>query len=129
MLVYLAAGQPLVGRWSQRRFARALGRDRDARLRRYRRTAALEWLLLGTALVPRLGPVTAVAASAAAFGLAHLYQGPWGVFGTSVLGGCLAVLYLGSGSLLLPACYHALLDLRVLLLPVSGAGGRHAAGS
>jgi uncharacterized protein len=229
---YLVAAQPLVGRWSQRRFARALRRDPDARLRRYRRTTVLEWLLValalllvaaapglglghlglrppglggaaapftlggaaglvatalvylavrrglrtapanlaaapeavlallprtsrerrafavlaltaggceetlyrglliavGTALVPRLSPAAVVVASAAAFGLAHLYQGWWGVLGTTVLGGCLAVLYLGSGSLLLPACYHALLDLRVLLLPGPGAGGRHAAG-
>jgi membrane protease YdiL (CAAX protease family) len=233
LLAYLVVGQPLVGRWSQRRFARAVRRDPDARLRRYRRTAALEWLLFAlallltaaapglslgqlgvrlpglegtaaaftlaglaglaatvavfavvrrrlhltgsappaapeavlallprtfrerrsfaglavtagvceetlyrglliavcTALVPRLGPLSAVGASAVAFGLAHLYQGSWGMLGTGVLGGCLAVLYVGSGSLLLPVCYHALLDLRVLLLPIPGtAPGRHAAG-
>jgi membrane protease YdiL (CAAX protease family) len=230
LLAYLVAGQPLVGRWNQRRFARALRRDPDARLRRYRRSAAAEWLLValvlllvaaapglslgqlgirpprpdgtglaftaigvlglggtlavfaavarglrrhpaveprapeavlvllprtvrerrsfaalaltagvceevlyrglfiavGTVLVPRLGALAAVVASAVAFGLAHLYQGPWGMLGTGVLGGCLAVLYLGSGSLLLPVCYHALLDLRVLLLPLPAAARRHA---
>lgn len=231
LLAYLVAGQPLVGRWSQRRFAAALRRDPQARLRRYRRTAVLEWLLVGatvalaaaapgltlgqlgvrppglsgaaaaftlagllglaatvvvfgvvrrrlhgaapvnpaapeavlallprtfperrafavlsvtagvceevlyrgllvavgTALVPRLGALAAVAASAVAFGVAHLYQGVWGILGTGILGGCLAVLYLGSGSLLLPVCYHALLDLRVLLLPVPATdAGRHA---
>jgi membrane protease YdiL (CAAX protease family) len=230
---YLVVGQPLVGRWNQRRFARAVARDPEARLRRYRRTAVLEWLLLALALLlvaaapglslaqlgvrpPRLagdarpftvlglfglaatagvfavvrqrlhrhpapapvapeavlallprtfrerrsfagvaltagiceetlyrglliavctalwaslGPAGAVAASALAFGLAHLYQGPWGMLGTGVLGGCLAVLYVGSGSLLLPVCYHALLDLRVLLLPPPRMArpGRHAA--
>jgi len=232
LLAHLVVGQPLIGRWSQRRFARALRRDPDARLRRYRRTAALEWLLaalalllvaaapgltlaqlgvrppgldgsagaftvgsvsglvatvavfavvrrrlhlapsaqpvapepvlallprtlrerrsfaalaltagcceevlyrglfvaVGTALVSGLGPLTAVAASAVAFGVAHLYQGPWGMLSTGVLGGCLAVLYVGTGSLLLPVCYHVLLDLRVLLLPIPGASGRHAAG-
>jgi membrane protease YdiL (CAAX protease family) len=84
------------------------------------------------ALLPGLGVVELVAVSAVLFGLAHLYQGPLGVLGTGVLGGCLAVLYLGSGSLLLPACYHILLDLRVLLLPLPGAcpgRGRHAVGS
>jgi len=83
----------------------------------------------GTAAVPGLGPVTAVAVSAAVFGLGHLYQGPCGLLGAGLLGGCLAVLYVGSGSLLLPVCYHALLDLRALLLPVPagrGRGGQHA---
>jgi membrane protease YdiL (CAAX protease family) len=37
---------------------------------------------------------------------------------TGVLGGCLAVLYLGTGSLLLPVAFHALVDLRVLVLPI-----------
>lgn len=235
---YLIAGQPLVGRWSHRRFAQRVRRDPRARIHRYRRTTVLEWLLaalallltaaapgltlrhLGvrppglsgaaaaftlvgltglvatilifravrarlhaghqharppeatpigpeavlvllprtvrerrayallaltaglceeflyrglflavcTALAPDLGPARAVLASAAAFGIAHLYQGPWGMLGTGVVGGCLTVLYLGSGSLLLPVCYHALLDLRVLLLPVPGPnGGGHRA--
>jgi hypothetical protein len=39
---------------------------------------------------------------------------------TAVLGGCLAVLYLGSASLLLPVLHHLLVDLRILVL----AGGR-----
>jgi membrane protease YdiL (CAAX protease family) len=241
LVAYLVAGQPLVGRWSHRRFAARLHRDPQARVHRYRRTAVLEWSLVGAALlltaaapgltarqlgirppglsggaaaftvvglagllatllifravrarlaarheaarhavdpeiapvapeavlvllprtvrerraftllaltagvceevlyrglflavcvalVPGLGPVRAVFASGLAFGLAHLYQGPWGMLGTGVLGGCLTVLYLGSGSLLLPVCYHALLDLRVLLLPPTGnyGGGRGA---
>jgi uncharacterized protein len=233
LLAYLVLGQPLVGRWSHRRFAQRVYVDPLARVHRYRRTTALEWLLVAlalllvalapgltlrqigvrppglsggaaaftlvgalgllatvlifravrtrlhnattaahreettpvgpeavlillprtvperraytmlaltaglceevlyrglfvavaTALVPGIGPTRAVLASALAFGIAHLYQGPWGMLGTGVVGGCLTVLYLGSGSLLLPVCYHALLDLRVLLLPVPGPDG------
>jgi membrane protease YdiL (CAAX protease family) len=37
---------------------------------------------------------------------------------TAVVGGCLAVLYLGTGSLLLPIAFHLLIDLRVLMVPV-----------
>jgi membrane protease YdiL (CAAX protease family) len=59
-----------------------------------------------------------VLVAALVFGLAHLYQGVFGMLTALVLGGCLAVLYLGSGSLLLPVLYHVLVDLRVLVLAV-----------
>jgi membrane protease YdiL (CAAX protease family) len=87
-------------------------------------------VLLGlvTALAPAPSPVRLALLSAAAFGLAHSYQGYLGMLATAALGGCLAVLYLGSGSLLLPALYHLLVDLRVLILAVGQHGsGRHAA--
>jgi len=98
-------------------------------------------VLLGVAIALRPGlPAGWLAVlSAAAFGLAHSYQGVLGVLGTAVLGGCLAVLYLGSASLLLPALYHLLVDLRMLVLAVGRHGpaarrrqaanrpGRHAA--
>lgn len=239
LVAFLGFGQPVLGWWSDRKFRRALRRDRPAnpaaRRQRYRRTMVTEWLLValvlavvgaapglrlgqlglrwpgftgaaasftavglvglvatvagypvlrrrlraavpagvvGTeavlamlprtfverrtyvglavtagiceetlyrgfliavagALLPGLGAVGLIAVSAGLFGLAHLYQGPLGVLGTGVLGGCLATLYLGSGSLLLPVCYHVLLDLRVLLLPAPGgrsADGRHTRG-
>ena len=70
-----------------------------------------------TALWPGVGAVGAAMLSAAAFGLAHLYQGAVGVVTSTVLGACLGVLYLATGSLVLPACYHALVDLRILLVP------------
>jgi membrane protease YdiL (CAAX protease family) len=75
---------------------------------------------LATALAPGLAPARLALLSAVAFGLAHTYQGPLGVLTTAVLGGCLAVLYLGSASLLLPVLYHLLVDLRILVL----TGGR-----
>jgi membrane protease YdiL (CAAX protease family) len=75
---------------------------------------------LATALAPGLSPARLAMLSAVAFGLAHTYQGPLGGLTTAVLGGCLAVLYLGSASLLLPVLYHLLVDLRILVL----TGGR-----
>ncbi|MBI3685740.1 MAG: CPBP family intramembrane metalloprotease [Actinobacteria bacterium] len=233
LLLVLVAVIPVTGRWSHRRFLRTVRRDPDARLYRYRRTVATEWVLLVacvgvvlgadglrlghvgvalprltgsaapvtvvgglglvatagalvavrhrldrhpepqrpvgpeavvallprtfrerraftglavtagtceelcyrgfliavvTALAPGWGSSQLVLASAVGFGLAHAYQGLLGIVLTSLLGGCLAVLYLGTGSLLLPVFYHVLLDLRVLLLPVPGgppAAGRH----
>jgi uncharacterized protein len=70
------------------------------------------------AIAPSVGPLWTVVIGAAAFGLAHAYQRPAGMLVTAVLGGCLAVLYLGTGSLLLPVAFHALVDLRVLVLPI-----------
>ena len=57
--------------------------------------------------------------AAAAFGLAHAYQGVAGIATTAVLGGVLALLYLDTGSLLLPVLLHAAIDLRFLLVPAS----------
>lgn len=73
-------------------------------------------LALAGALRPEPGAARLVLLSALAFGLAHNYQGGAGVVVTAVLGACLTVLYLGSGSLLLPVLYHVLVDLRVLVL-------------
>jgi membrane protease YdiL (CAAX protease family) len=81
-----------------------------------------EWLYRGVLLAlaaglrPEPSPARMVVISALAFGLAHNYQGAVGVLVTGVLGACLTVLYLGSGSLLLPVLYHVLVDLRVLVL-------------
>ena len=75
-------------------------------------------LAVVTALAPDLAAGWLAVVSALAFGLAHVYQGALGVATSVVLGGCLAVLYLGSGSLLLPVLYHVLIDLRVLVLAV-----------
>lgn len=65
-----------------------------------------------------------VLVAAVSFGVAHLYQGGWGMLATGVLGGCLAILYVGTGSLLLPVLYHALIDIRALVLPAERP--RHA---
>ncbi|MFI5908688.1 CPBP family intramembrane glutamic endopeptidase [Dactylosporangium sp. NPDC051541] len=45
------------------------------------------------------------------FGLGHLYQGWIGVAGTTVFGACATILYLFSGSLLLPMLVHTAVDL------------------
>ena len=82
-----------------------------------------EWLYRGffLAVVAAVGgelstPVRVVA-GALAFGLAHAYQGVAGIVTTGVLGGVMAGLYLGTGSLLLPVLLHAAIDLRFLLVP------------
>jgi uncharacterized protein len=84
-----------------------------------------EWLYRGflLAVVAAVGgglPTPAlVAIGALAFGLAHAYQGVAGIVTTGVLGGVMAGLYLGTGSLLLPVVLHALIDLRFLLVSTS----------
>ena len=84
-----------------------------------------EWLYRGflLAVLAAVGgglptPVLVVL-GAVAFGLAHAYQGVAGIVTTGVLGGVMAALYLGTGSLLLPVVLHALVDLRFLLVPAS----------
>lgn len=73
---------------------------------------ALPALLFG---ITGEGLLSIVAASAL-FGLLHLYQGPVGVAGTTLLGLVFAALYVLSGSILLPIVVHALIDLRSLVL-------------
>ncbi|SEM03365.1 CAAX protease self-immunity [Blastococcus sp. DSM 46786] len=60
-----------------------------------------------------------VVVAAVAFGLAHAYQGRAGIVLTGVLGGVMALIYVDTGSLLLPVLLHALIDLRFLLVPAS----------
>jgi membrane protease YdiL (CAAX protease family) len=57
-----------------------------------------------------------IVASSLLFGFCHLYQGWFGVLGTTLAGVCLAYLYVGTGSLLVPIVVHAALDLRLLLI-------------
>jgi membrane protease YdiL (CAAX protease family) len=74
---------------------------------------------------PGFGVVGAVAVSSMVFGLCHLYQGVRGILGTGAFGAGMAILYVASGSLIVPIVLHALLDLRVLLLhrPTAGEDG------
>jgi membrane protease YdiL (CAAX protease family) len=58
-----------------------------------------------------------IAVTAAAFGVAHLYQGTRGVLLTGIVGAYLAWLTLSTGSLLPAIAVHALIDLRILALP------------
>ncbi len=82
-----------------------------------------EWLYRGfflavvAAVAGGLPSWVLVVVAAVAFGLAHAYQGRAGIVLTGVLGGVMAALYLGTGSLLLPVLLHAAIDLRFLLVP------------
>jgi membrane protease YdiL (CAAX protease family) len=75
-------------------------------------------LAVVVAEAPELGAGRLVLVSALAFAVAHTYQGVVGMLTAGVLGAGFAVLFLGTGSLLLPVLYHALIDLRLLVLSV-----------
>jgi len=53
---------------------------------------------------------------AAAFGLGHAYQGWRGVMSTGLSGLILAILYVASGSLLLPAVIHSAANLQAIVI-------------
>ena len=74
--------------------------------------AALRWL------DPDLETMQLVVLTGAAFGLAHLYQGVMGVIVTGVLGGYFAWIVISTGSLVPVMALHALLDVRILALPL-----------
>ncbi len=57
------------------------------------------------------GPWIAAVLSSALFGLGHAYQGRSGVLKTGVVGLVMALVYLGTGSLLPGIALHALIDL------------------
>jgi len=54
------------------------------------------------------------------FGIGHLYQGIGGAISTVVIGFVLGMIFLVTGSLLLPMILHAILDLRVLAMLPEG---------
>ena len=60
----------------------------------------------------------AIVVAAALFGIGHLYQKLSGVLGTGLMGLAFGLLYLFSGSLILPMLAHALFDLRLLFINV-----------
>lgn len=65
-----------------------------------------------------LDGVLLVAVAAVIFGLAHVYQGAAGVLVTTLLGAFFGVLYVATGSLVLPMVVHILMDLRLLAVKV-----------
>lgn len=81
-----------------------------------------EWIYRGFILhflltrAPGLAAWVTIVASALLFGIAHIYQGTLGTVMTTILGVVFALLYLATGSLLLPMLIHALIDLRIFLL-------------
>lgn len=66
--------------------------------------------------LPHLTAPENVLLSAFVFGLGHLYQGWKGVISTGIVGFVLAILYVFTGSLVVPMVVHAIIDLRVLLI-------------
>jgi membrane protease YdiL (CAAX protease family) len=74
--------------------------------------AALRWA------APDIRTPALVIITGAAFGLAHLYQGRLGVALTGALGAYLAWITIATGSLVPVILLHALLDLRILWLPL-----------
>ncbi|WP_309713848.1 CPBP family intramembrane glutamic endopeptidase [Pseudolysinimonas sp.] len=54
------------------------------------------------------------------FGILHLYQGPLGIVFSTVLGAIFVLLYLVTGSILVPIVLHVLIDLRsMVLIPIA----------
>ncbi len=76
--------------------------------------AALRWAN------PDLGTPALIAITGAAFGLAHLYQGAMGMIVTGALGAYFAWLTIATGTLVHVMVLHALLDARILALPIDG---------
>lgn len=82
-------------------------------------------------LIPYLSSMApmwvSIVASSILFGAAHLYQGWVGVLATTVLGAVFAVVYMSTGTLLLPMLLHALIDVSamvtayVVLRPANGS--------
>lgn len=68
-------------------------------------------------LSPGLGHAGLIWVTAAAFGFAHLYQGPRNVLLTGLAGAGFAWVTLATGTLLPAMIIHALVDLRVCFLP------------
>ena len=58
----------------------------------------------------------ALVLSVVVFGALHVYQGAFGVVGTMIIGAFLMVLYVASGSIVVPIIVHALIDLRSFVL-------------
>ena len=83
---------------------------------------AEEWIYRGfvlhylTTAWPGLTGWAVIVTAALLFGVAHIYQGWLGTVATTTLGLFFSLLYLGTGSLLLPMILHTLIDLRILLL-------------
>ena len=64
----------------------------------------------------QLSLTLALLVSSLIFGFQHLYQGAQGVIVSAILGALFGLLFLLSGSLLLPMLLHAALDLRLLVI-------------
>lgn len=73
---------------------------------------ALIFAVTGDALAAFLGATVL-------FGVLHVYQGPLGILFSAILGAVFVLLYLVTGSIVVPIVLHALVDLRsMVLIPV-----------
>jgi membrane protease YdiL (CAAX protease family) len=75
-------------------------------------------------LFPDSSNLTVIVVIGVAFGLAHYYQGRWGVLVTGLAGAAFTSLTLSTGSLVPAMIIHALIDLRIVALravPIPGA--------
>lgn len=77
------------------------------------------WLLLSLSVLPGMTGVALICAASVLFGLAHVYQGVAGVIVTSFIGAVFCVLYVITGSLLVPIVLHILIDVRFAVQPAS----------
>ena len=82
-----------------------------------------------SALPIGLGLMASLVIAAIIFGIDHGYQGWKGVIGTSVLALVLTALFFLSGALWVPIVVHALLDLRLLALPLPRPAAATEAGA
>ena len=73
-------------------------------------------LIFLAGVLPDASVWTIVVISSAAFGFAHLYQGPKGVILTGLLGAVLATIVISAG-LIGAIALHTLIDLRILVIP------------
>jgi len=85
------------------------------------------WLLSVLHTPIGLAGTTLVVAAAAAFGLAHSYQGAPGMVLAGLAGALLSVLYVATAGLLVPMAVHAVIDARFALLPAADAGRAESA--
>jgi membrane protease YdiL (CAAX protease family) len=74
---------------------------------------ALVFAVTGDALVGFLGATLL-------FGVLHVYQGPLGIVFSTVLGAIFVMLYLVTGSIVVPIVLHVVIDLRsMVLIPIA----------
>jgi len=74
-----------------------------------------------------LHPLAAVGLLSVLFGAGHLYQGWKGMLGVALIGWAFGVIYVETGSLLVPVIVHVAVDLRALVLvPIEQVSARRA---
>jgi uncharacterized protein len=77
------------------------------------------WLLATLRSELGMGGLGLLLAAAAIFGLAHIYQGVSGVVLTALVGAFFCVVYVKTGSLLVPILLHTAIDVRFAFLPAA----------